>query len=132
MRGVFVCQKESAMSQRPVLVVDDEPAIVAFVAEALEHEGYKVVTATDGMSGLGMLLLENPEAVVLDLDMPVVDGVSFVKSAATHGVSLPIILMTGASEVPQWARLLGATAYLQKPFEISELLAAVESVIGQP
>ncbi len=119
------------MGQGPVLVVDDEPDMVALLSDVLESKGYRVVSATDGMKGLGVLLMERPEVVILDLDMPVVDGVNFAKSAETYGISPPIILITGYSEVPQWAKLVGAMAYLQKPFEIDELLALVGDVYSR-
>jgi DNA-binding response OmpR family regulator len=119
------------MGQGPVLVVDDEPDFAALLSDVLESEGYRVLTATNGMQGLGILIMERPNVVILDLDMPVVDGVSFAKSAQTYGVSPPIILMTGYSEVPQWARLVGAIGYLQKPFEFSELIRLVSSVFKQ-
>ena len=119
------------MGQGPVLVVDDEPEFVALLSDVLEQQGYAVVSATDGIQGLGALILERPEVILLDLDMPVIDGVGFAKKAETYGVSAPIILMTGHSEVPQWARLVGATAYLRKPFEVTELLQIVGEVCGE-
>lgn len=113
------------MAEGPILVVDDEPEMVEFLSELLASEGYKVVTAKDGHEGLGVLLMEKPSVVVLDLDMPVVDGVNFARSAGTYGVTPSIILITGYEEAPQWARLMGAKVYLKKPFEVSALLAAV-------
>ena len=119
------------MGRGPVLIVDDEPAMVDLVSELLEKEGYKVLSATDGMQGLGLLVMERPAVVILDLDMPVIDGVNFAKTVETYGLSPKIILMTGYPEVPQWARLVGATAYLQKPFQVSELLRVIGEVYGE-
>lgn len=114
------------MAHGPVLVVDDEPETVAFLMELLEAEGYRVVTAKDGFDGLGVLLMEEPRVVVLDLEMPVVDGMNFAKTAQSYGVLPSIILITGYDEAPQWARLMGAKAFLRKPFNIPELLAAIQ------
>ncbi|MEO5953761.1 MAG: response regulator [Chloroflexia bacterium] len=114
------------MAYGPVLVVDDEPETVAFLLELLEAEGYRVVTAKDGFDGLGVLLMEEPRVVVLDLDMPIVDGVNFAKTAQSYGVTPSIVMITGYDEAPQWARLMGAKAYLKKPFDIPELLAVIQ------
>jgi CheY-like chemotaxis protein len=114
-----------------VLVVADAPDFVALLSDVLEKQGYDVVSATNGIQGLGALILERPEVIILDLDTPVTDGVGFAKKAETYGVSAPIILLTGYPEVPQWARLVGAAAYLTKPFEVTELLQIVGEVCGE-
>lgn len=116
------------MAAGPVLVVDDEPEMVAFLSELLEGEGYRVIGTTDGIEGLGLLLTAKPSMVVLDLHMPVVDGVHFARSIQMYGLSLPVILITGYGEAPQWARLIGATAYLQKPFHVGDLLDVIGEV----
>lgn len=114
----------------PVLVVDDEPEIRAFMRLALEDEGYAVRTASDGASALAVLEAlreERPCAILLDLRMPGMDGLTFVqayreRAAARAGRAAPIIVLTASRTPLEEVAALGVEGVLRKPFEVVELL----------
>jgi CheY-like chemotaxis protein len=114
------------MSDQPILVVDDDPTILATVADALDLEGYPVVTATNGAEALEKLNGEaRPNLVLLDMRMPVLDGWGFMGAVRERGLAPSVIVMTAAADARRWARDIGAHGVLAKPFELDELLAAV-------
>jgi DNA-binding response OmpR family regulator len=112
--------------ERPILVVDDDPTILATVAETLDMEGYAVVTATNGAEALVAAERDLPSLVLLDMRMPVLDGWGFMRAAHERGLELPVLVMTAAADARRWAAEIGAQGVLPKPFELDELLAAVE------
>jgi two-component system, chemotaxis family, chemotaxis protein CheY len=113
---------------RRILVVDDDPTILATVADALDLEGYPVDTATNGEEALA--LLERGDRahtlVLLDMRMPILDGWGFMRAARERGLSLSVVVMTAAADARRWAREIGAHDVLAKPFELDELIAAVQ------
>ncbi|HEX9494239.1 MAG TPA: EAL domain-containing protein [Candidatus Limnocylindria bacterium] len=109
-------------SARRVLVADDEPAIVEMIRDILEEYGFRVVTAANGSEALRLVEEEEPEVVLLDMNMPVLDGEGFVNAVRERGLRVPIVIMTAGSSAKRWAAQLGADAYLSKPFELSNLL----------
>jgi len=109
-------------------VVDDEPTIRSLVAEVLEFEGYPVVTAANGSEALAFIEQTEPSLLILDLWMPRLNGPALARKLEERGVDVPIVVMTASNLADPWARAVGARTYLQKPFELSELLAAVECV----
>ena len=109
-------------SARRVLVADDEPAIVEMIRDILEEYGFRVVTAANGSEALRLVEEEEPEVVLLDMNMPVLDGEGFVNAIRERGLRVPIVVMTAGSSAKRWAAQLGAEAYLSKPFELSNLL----------
>ncbi len=113
------------MSEGPILVVDDDPSILAVVAEVLRAEGYPVVTAENGAEALRLVGLYHPSLVVLDMRMSVLDGWGFARELRAHGHRIPILVMTAAQNARRWAEEIGAEGYLSKPFELLDLLAAV-------
>ena len=113
---------------RPILVVDDDPTILATVSETLDLEGYPVVTATNGAEALEAVERERPWVVLLDMRMPILDGWGFVRAIRERGISLTVVVMTAASDARRWAREIGAQGVLAKPFELDDLLAAVQRV----
>lgn len=112
---------------RTVLVVEDDPAIGRVLQLELEHEGYRVELAVDGLSGLEKALKE-PDLVILDLMLPRMDGFELCKRLRVKS-RVPIIMLTARDTVPdRVAGLdLGADAYLTKPFSTEELLARVRA-----
>jgi two-component system chemotaxis response regulator CheY len=113
--------------RQPILVVDDDPAILATVADALDLEGLPFVTATNGAEALALLEAhpQQPSLVLLDMRMPVLDGWGFMTAIRERGLSLSVVVMTAAADARRWAREVGAHGVLAKPFELDELLAAV-------
>ncbi len=114
------------MGDSPILVVDDDPSILATVSEILEFEGYPVRTATNGAEALQLIEQEPPSLVLLDMRMPVLDGWGFARRLGERGVRLPIVVMTAAQDARRWAEEIGAAGYVPKPFELPELLDTVE------
>jgi CheY-like chemotaxis protein len=114
------------VTDRPILVVDDDPTILATVSEALDLEGFPVVTATNGAEALDEVTRHRPSLVLLDMRMPVLDGWGFMHAIRERGISLTVVVMTAAADARRWGREIGAQAVLSKPFELDELVGAVE------
>lgn len=114
----------------PILVVDDDPAILSAVAEVLSLEGYAVETAANGALALEQVDARIPSLVLLDMRMPIVDGWSFARAIHERGLRLPTVVMTAAHNAAAWAREIEADGFLPKPFEIAELLAVVRRHAG--
>src|SRR5437764_8860049 len=111
---------------RPILVVDDDPTILATVSEALDLEGFPVVTATNGAEALDEVTRHRPSLVLLDMRMPVLDGWGFMRVIRERGLTLTVVVMTAAADAGRWGREIGAEAVLAKPFELDELVRAVQ------
>jgi CheY-like chemotaxis protein len=118
------------VSDAPILVVDDDASIRATIQEILEFEGYPVQTATNGAEALRAVEHRRPSLVLLDMRMPVLDGWGFIAGLRQRGMALPVLVMTAAQDSRRWAEDVGAAGYLAKPFELSDLLAAVERLRG--
>jgi two-component system chemotaxis response regulator CheY len=114
------------MSAAPILVVDDDPSILATVAEILELEGYAVETAGNGADALASVARVRPRLVLLDMRMPVMDGWGFSRAIEAQGIQLPILVITAAQDAGRWAEEIGAEGFLAKPFELMDLLETVE------
>ena len=109
-----------------VLVVDDDEAILDLVRMTLEIEEYKVVLARHGGEALGLLASAVPGLILLDMQMPVVDGWAFAKAyRRSSDVWAPIVVMSAGKSVAEVARQLGANGYIAKPFDLEELTALV-------
>jgi DNA-binding response OmpR family regulator len=124
--------KKTEVSRPPkILVVEDEPKMVAGLRDNFEFEGYEVITAADGVEGLQRALGEAPDLVVLDVMMPRLSGLEVCKQLRAQRGSIPIIMLTArGQEVDKVVGLeLGADDYVTKPFSIRELLARVKAVL---
>lgn len=113
---------------RKILVVDDERNIVEIIKFNLKKEGYDVVTASDGKEGMEKAFLEQPDLILLDIMMPVMDGYEACKKIREK-LDTPIIMLTArAEEVDKVLGLeLGADDYVTKPFGVRELMARVKA-----
>jgi len=114
------------MSDSPILVVDDDPSILETVKVILDLEGYTVETAINGADALEKVGRSRPALVLLDMRMPVLDGWGFAREMKARGVKVPIVVMTAAQDARRWAAEIGAVDFVAKPFEIPDLLLAVE------
>jgi two-component system, OmpR family, response regulator MprA len=114
-----------------ILVVDDEPAVRDSLDRALRLEGYKVDLATDGAEALTMLGGDSPDAVVLDLMMPRVDGLEVCRRMRAAGDRTPVLVLTARDAVSDRVKGLdaGADDYLVKPFALDELLARLRALL---
>lgn len=121
----------SATQPETVMVVEDETIISETVAAALEDEGYRVLTARDGQDALQMVQREPPDAIVLDLMLPNVDGWYVVRWCRAHPATTdtPIIVVSAARDAPQDADIQ-PLVFVEKPFDLDVLLVLVEDAIS--
>jgi DNA-binding response OmpR family regulator len=114
-----------------ILIVEDEPNMVAGLRDNFEFEGYEVLTAADGIAGLECALQQSPDIILLDVMMPRMSGLEVCKQLKAKRPSIPIIMLTArGQEVDKVVGLeLGADDYVTKPFSIRELLARVKAVL---
>ncbi|PYX80577.1 MAG: DNA-binding response regulator [Acidobacteria bacterium] len=114
-----------------ILIVEDEPNMIAGLRDNFEYEGYGVITAPDGVAGLERALAESPDLIILDVMMPRMSGLDVCKQLKAKRPSIPIIMLTArGQEVDKVIGLeLGADDYVTKPFSIRELLARVKAVL---
>jgi DNA-binding response OmpR family regulator len=112
------------------MVVDDEPTLVAALKYNLEREGYRVITAADGGAALTLARAQRPDLLLLDLMLPVMDGLEVCR-ALRREMALPILMLTAKDqEIDKVVGLeLGADDYVTKPFGMRELLARVRALL---
>ncbi len=113
-----------------ILIIEDEDKILQFLQRGLTYEGYRVVTAADGASGLALARSEVPDVVILDWMLPGLDGLEVCRRLRAAGPT-PILMLTARESVSD--RVLGLDAgaddYLVKPFEFDELVARVRALL---
>jgi two-component system, OmpR family, response regulator MprA len=111
-----------------VLVVDDDSNIRAIIAEALEREGYDVETASNGAEALEAIQRQEPSTILLDMHMPVLDGWGVASTLQQLGLRVPTLVMTAAATARKQADEIAAAGFLAKPFDLDDLVRAVERV----
>ncbi|MBM3676209.1 MAG: response regulator transcription factor [Actinobacteria bacterium] len=114
-----------------ILLVDDDPGVRLSVRRALEFEGYDVATASDGVDALEAVTADAPDALVLDVTMPRVDGLEVCRRLRVNGDDTPILVLTARHAVSDRVAGLdaGADDYLVKPFALEELLARLRALL---
>jgi two-component system response regulator MprA len=114
-----------------ILVVDDDPGIVNFLELALLDEGYAVRVAGNGREALDQVGDFHPDLILLDMNMPVMDGWEFCERLRSRGAegAVPIILMTAAQEAPSRSMEIDAQGFLGKPFDLDSLFRAISSLL---
>ena len=114
-----------------VLVAEDDRAVRESVERALSYEGYDVLTAPDGTEAIQRVLNDKPDAIVLDVMMPHVDGLEVARRLRNVGVRTPILMVTARAEISDRVAGLdaGADDYLVKPFALEELLARIRALL---
>jgi CheY-like chemotaxis protein len=117
---------DARAAARPILVVDDDPEILAMLRDFLESEGLAVHTAANGAEALDALDEVMPALILLDMRMPVLDGWAFAERFHERALTYPIVVMTAAESARRWAEEIGATGYIAKPFDVNELLETIE------
>ena len=115
---------------KSVLVVDDDAGIRTFMSIALRMEGFEVDTAADGAEALDKARLSHPDAIVLDLMMPVMDGRDFIKAwRAEPADNQAAVLVMSAGDARLGAEEPGVEAFLAKPFDLETLLGKLDSLL---
>lgn len=117
--------------RKTVLIVDDEKAIVDILQFNLENEGFASICAYDGPEGLRLAREADPDLILLDVMLPVVDGFEVCRTLRAEGNNVPIIMITAREEETDkvLGLELGADDYITKPFSVRELLARVKTNI---
>lgn len=112
-----------------ILVIEDEPRILAFLSRGLEAEGFVVDGAGDGSDGLGRALLGSYDLVVLDLLLPKLDGLAVLRQLHSRRPELPVVIVSARADLETKLRGfgLGASDYVSKPFSFEELLARIRA-----
>ncbi|GAB2578578.1 DNA-binding response regulator [Paractinoplanes abujensis] len=114
-----------------VLVVDDDAAVRDSLARTLRFEGYQADTAADGRQALDQVRTVPPDLMILDVSMPVLDGLQTCRLLRAEGMALPVLMLTARDSVGDRVAGLdaGADDYLVKPFALQELLARVRAML---
>ena len=116
--------------KKTILVIEDEPQIVLGLKDALEFEGFRVVSADKGRDGVAVAKHEKPDAILLDLMLPDVNGYKVCEDLRRWDAFVPIIMLTARSQELDKIRGLdaGADDYVTKPFSIGELIARIRAI----
>lgn len=120
------------MIDRPVLIVEDDPAIREMLLDALEGEHIPAVAVENGMDALTAVSLRRPSVMLLDLNMPELDGEGVLRELRDRNVDVPVLLMTAD---PRGATLWtedGVSGHVPKPFDLDHLFLAIEMVTATP
>ena len=114
-----------------ILIVDDEPYIRRFLSTLLIHKGYDVILAEDGQQGFNHFLQERPAAIVLDLRMPGMDGLTVLRQVSCLNPLQPVIILTCGTteETEQQVRALGVKEFVEKESAVQQLDAALKRVL---
>jgi two-component system, OmpR family, response regulator len=117
-----------------ILVIDDDARDRELLAAVLEERGYEVILADNGGTGLMLCHRQTPDAVVLDLNMPRIDGRSLLRQLRILHPTLPVVVFSGlrTEEIEQEMLNQGATAFIQKAFSLDQLGAALQEVLPFP
>jgi DNA-binding response OmpR family regulator len=116
--------------RKTILVVDDEPHIVMGLRDALEFEGFRVIAAGTGKEGIALARAGSPDAIILDLMLPDVNGYAVCEELRRINALVPIVMLTARSQEADKVRGLdaGADDYVTKPFGVNELIARVRAI----
>jgi two-component system, OmpR family, response regulator MprA len=114
-----------------ILVVDDDPAVSGALNRALRLEGYEVTLAADGPQALEEIAIRPPDAVILDIGLPTIDGLDVCRRLRAAGDDTPVLMLTARDAIHDRVEGLdaGADDYLVKPFALAELLARLRALL---
>jgi DNA-binding response OmpR family regulator len=119
-----------ANAKKTILLIEDEPHIVMGLKDSLEFEGFSVLTAGKGQEGIAIARTDDPDAVILDLMLPDVNGYAVCEEIRRWNALVPIIMLTARSQETDKIRGLdaGADDYITKPFSVNELIARMRAI----
>jgi len=118
---------------RDVLVVDDDPDLVEIMLFLLIEAGYAARSASNGKQALEEVLARKPGVVLLDMNMPVMDGRQCARELRTrYGSSIPIVAVTAAEHARRCGDEIGADDVVAKPFDPDQLVAVVDRIVAEP
>jgi DNA-binding response OmpR family regulator len=116
------------MDNQQILIIEDEKRVASFIKKGLEEDGFQVEVAYDGLMGKKMALSSKYDLIILDINLPQINGYEVCKEIRNHNASIPIIMLTalGTMEDKLEGFDSGSDDYIVKPFEFKELLARVK------
>lgn len=115
-----------------ILTVDDSRTILAMLHHTLSNAGFEVLQAEDGQQGLDVLAREEVDVVITDINMPVMDGIQFIRQVRASGhSSLPILILTTETSLDKrdQGRAAGGTGWIVKPFDPEKLIQVIHKVV---
>lgn len=115
-----------------ILVVDDDPDLREFLRLMITSIGFEVISAANGQEALDVLEDHDPDLILLDMKMPVMDGWEFSRALETRGAHPPVVVFTAAPDPAARAAEVHADGWLGKPFELEELEATVRKFAAHP
>lgn len=117
-----------------ILLVEDDPNIVCSLLPALKEAGYIAGTATDGERGYFSAQTDEYDLIIMDYNLPKLNGYEIIRKMRDAGLLTPIIMLTVRNELEEKIKLLntGADDYMTKPFSLSELLARIKTILRRP
>ena len=123
------------MSQKKILIVDDDPEVRVSLHVRLKVNNYEVVFAEDGVAGIAEARKHMPDLILLDLGLPAGDGFSVLERLKANASlsMIPVIVISGRVRIPNrdWALKAGAIAFLQKPVDNARLLSMIRYALGE-
>jgi len=119
---------------KSILVVDDEPVVVEITKRKLEDRGYVVNTAGNGIEALAQLKVKIPDLILLDIQMPDMNGYTFImeKVKVPEYFDIPVVVLTAYNEMEPLFKRYNVKAYLLKPLKLQDLFEKVVEIVGQP
>jgi len=114
-----------------ILTVDDDAIVIALAKHTLKNKGYEVISAQNGEEALAALKKKIPDLILLDVQMPVMDGYTFImkKSAVPEYANIPVIVLTSMEKTEPLFKRHGVKAYLLKPLNPESLLNKIQSIL---
>ncbi|MEP5760904.1 MAG: response regulator [Litoreibacter sp.] len=121
--------------KKTVLAIDDSRTIRNLLCQTLEGAGFECVSAVDGREGVDRFLETNPDVVITDINMPILDGFGVIEELRGDAIStnVPILILTteSSTDMKERAQRSGATGWIVKPFDDASLISVMRRVTGQ-
>jgi CheY-like chemotaxis protein len=124
------------MTEHKILIADDDPVLTAAVSGTLKSRGYTVVVARDAMQAFMFAVQQQPDAILLDINMPAGTGLGALTrlQASARTASIPVLVMSGSTDLtlPATVRAEGAKGFFRKPVDLDALCAKMEELLPSP
>lgn len=120
------------MTRGPILIVEDDPVIRDLLLDLLDIEGYPAIAASDGVDALRKIRERMPSLILLDLNLPYLDGQGVLYELERTGRAVPIVLMTADPRGRRLRNAWSVIGFLSKPFNVDDLLRTIEKVWPGP